>query len=365
MRKFTFIESIFLLISILCAGGLVMGMLAARFDPREAIIYAFFGLAYPFFLLANVVFIAGWLLRRRWIVALLFIAVVLSGLKTINATFQFSGTEGPTVKDSQNLRVMTYNVHNFKEYGSANTVSIKQKMLQVIRDQQPDVVCFQEFYTRFKGEYDTKDSLINSLNMPYYYFVPALENDHEAIGMAIFSKLPIVNKDVITFRSIVGNGGLFIDVKFNGKTIRVYNVHLRSISFEKEDYSYLNRVKNEINPDKKSSKRIYRMLRDAFKKRASDVATVDSALKKCTIPFIIAGDFNDTPASYTVNQLTANLNNAFIMQGQGLGKTYNGAFPNFQIDYIATTKDIEVINYQVTKVKLSDHFPVRADLKIK
>ena len=365
MRKFTFIESIFLIISLLCAVGLVMGTLAARFDPREAFIYAFFGLAYPFFLLANIIFIAGWALKRRWFVALFFTVVMLSGLKTINATIQFIGTEGPALKDAQNLRLMTYNVHNFKEYGSENTVPIKQKMLQVIRDQQPDVLCLQEFYTRYKGEFDTKDSLKSSLNMPYYYFLPSTKNSHEAIGMAIFSKYPILNKEYIPFGVIGGNGAIFIDIAFNGKTVRVYNVHLRSISFEKEDYTYLARVKNEINPDKQSTKRIYKMLRDAFKKRASDVAAVDSALKQCTTPFIIAGDFNDTPASYAVNKLTANLNNAFIMQGWGLGKTYNGAFPNFQIDYIATTKDIDVVNYQVNRIKLSDHFPVRADLKIK
>lgn len=365
MRKVTFIEMLFLLVSLLCATGLIFGTLAAKFDPRETVIFAFFGLAYPFLLLINVILCLSWLLRRRWKIALLLFVIIISGFRTINATFKFNGTEGPAVKEPGHLRIMTYNVHNFKEYGSENSASIKQKMLQTIRDQQPDVICFQEFFTRFKGEFDTKDSLKNSLEMPYYYFVPSAKNSYEAIGMAIFSRFPIVNKDFITFGPINGNGGIFADIEFKGKVVRIYNLHLRSISFGKKDYSYLEKVKTEIKPDKQSTKRIYRMLRDAFKLRAADVALVEDELKKCEIPYIVAGDFNDTPASYAVNRLTSNLNNAFIMKGSGLGKTYNGAFPNFQIDYIATTKDIEVVNYHVSRAKLSDHFPVRADLNIK
>jgi endonuclease/exonuclease/phosphatase family metal-dependent hydrolase len=85
---------------------------------------------------------------------------------------------------------------------------------------------------------------------------------------------------------------------------------------------------------------------------------------KCKTPYLIAGDFNDTPASYVVTQITEKLNNAFIKKGSGFGTTYNGKFPNFQIDYIATSKDLEVLNYKIEKAKLSDHFPVRSDLKL-
>ena len=87
-------------------------------------------------------------------------------------------------------------------------------------------------------------------------------------------------------------------------------------------------------------------------------------MNNCDIPFVIAGDFNDTPASYAVTKITDSLNNAFLKKGSGLGRTYNGKFPNFQIDYIATTKNIEVVNYHIVEAKLSDHFPVRSDLRL-
>ena len=106
------------------------------------------------------------------------------------------------------------------------------------------------------------------------------------------------------------------------------------------------------------------MLRNAFLKRSNQVDLMKAHMKTCKIPFIVAGDFNDTPASYAVTQMTDSLKNTFKEQGTGFGKTYNGKFPNFQIDYIATTQTIDVVNYRIIEAKLSDHFPVRSDLRL-
>jgi len=147
------------------------------------------------------------------------------------------------------------------------------------------------------------------------------------------------------------------------KLFRVYNVHLQSISFQKEDYDYIDKV-SKMDPEYKSSRRIAGMLKNAFIRRSEQVKIMKSAMAICNIPYIIAGDFNDTPASYCVTQITHSLKNAFKEKGSGFGKTYNGAFPNFQIDYVAVTKDFDVINHHISKEKLSDHFPVRSDLKL-
>ncbi|MNL40905.1 hypothetical protein D3C87_1632840 [compost metagenome] len=106
------------------------------------------------------------------------------------------------------------------------------------------------------------------------------------------------------------------------------------------------------------------MLRRAFMKRSAQVDVMKAHMATCKTSFLIAGDFNDTPASYAVTQLTSSLKNTFKEQGTGFGKTYNGKFPNFQIDYIATTQDIDVMNYRIIGARLSDHFPVRSDLRL-
>ena len=82
-------------------------------------------------------------------------------------------------------------------------------------------------------------------------------------------------------------------------------------------------------------------------------------------PYIIAGDFNDTPISYTVKTISRGMNNSFREMGSGFGVTYNGAFPNFQIDYIFTSPEFTVKNYLIINKKLSDHYPVRTDLELK
>lgn len=141
-------------------------------------------------------------------------------------------------------------------------------------------------------------------------------------------------------------------------------MHLQSISFDKQDYNYIDKITRKMDPEYSSSRRILSMLRTAFRKRSDQVDIMKTHFEGCNTPFIIAGDFNDTPASYAVTQLTSTLNSTFVQQGTGFGRTYNGKFPNFQIDYISTTKDIKALNYRVIQAELSDHFPVRSDLML-
>ena len=363
--KPTFLERLVRLIAIALAIGLVLGFLAGRFDPRDFQLIAFFGLAYPFFLALNVLMIIWWCLRKKWTFALGTLALLLIGWNTLTATFGLNGETGKGPKSDVGLiRMMTYNVHSFKPFGQENVEPVKQQMLELIANENPDIICFQEYFTRRKGTFDITDSLKKILKKPHYYFVPSSENDYEATGLAIFSKYPIKNKGEIPFENGWGNESIFVDVLIGKQILRVYNVHLQSISFDKQDYKYIDQVKKKMEPELYPSKRILVMLRNAFLKRSAQVDVMKAHMKTCETPYIVAGDFNDTPASYAVTQMTKSLKNTFKEQGTGFGKTYNGKFPNFQIDYIATTKTIDVINYHIIEAKLSDHFPVRSDLRL-
>ncbi|WEK19774.1 MAG: endonuclease/exonuclease/phosphatase family protein [Candidatus Pedobacter colombiensis] len=363
--KPTFLDRLVRLVAVALALGMVLGFLAGRFDPRSFQLIAFFGLAYPFFLVLNVLMIFWWCLRKRWLFAFSTLFIILLGWSALTATFGFKGEEGKGPKsDAGLIRMMTYNVHSFKPYGQENVEPVKQKMLSLIENENPDIICFQEYFTRRKGTFDITDSLKRILNKPHYYFVPSSQNDYEATGLAIFSKYPIVDKGTIVFgKNYGGNASIYIDVMIKNQKIRIYNVHLQSISFDKQDYDYIDQVK-DLDPKLDPSKRILVMLRNAFLKRSEQVDVMKAHIKTCETPFLIAGDFNDTPASYAVTQLTKSLKNTFKEQGTGFGKTYNGKFPNFQIDYIATTKSIDVMNYHIIEAELSDHFPVRSDLRL-
>jgi len=344
---YNFFDKLLVLFTVFVLIALLLGTIAGVSDPRKLILISYFGLAYPFSLLVAIILTAWWMFRKKWSIGILSLLCIALGYKTLHATFGFGGTEGGKEKKETSIRVMTYNVHSFKLFGEDN------------------IVCFQEFYTRHKGSFNTIDSLKRLLNTKYYYFRPAMNNDYEAYGLAIFSKYPIQSKGEILFEGVGDNMSIYADVNIKGKTMRVYNVHFQSISFQPQDYTFIDELTKKTPGKVSASKRILRMLKYAFIKRSNQVDVMKKEMAQCETPYLIAGDFNDTPASYVVTQITSGMNNSFTEKGSGFGKTYNGKFPNFQIDYIATTKDLDIQNYQITKALLSDHFPVRVDIKFK
>ena len=83
------------------------------------------------------------------------------------------------------------------------------------------------------------------------------------------------------------------------------------------------------------------------------------------IPFVLAGDYNDTPASYLYQKATKYLVDPYVEQGRGLGTTYHGPFPAFRIDYVLHSPDIDALSYKRVKTHISDHYPVVVTLKVK
>jgi endonuclease/exonuclease/phosphatase family metal-dependent hydrolase len=345
---------------------LLLGYLAPIVDPRTAWPIAFFGLAYPPVLLLNVIFILYWLLRKsKW--AFLSIICIAIGYKVLNNNIGLRLSPSVShAQDSTRLRMMTYNVHDFKKYGSNNDVSTKHEILEIIDHQQPDVIGFEEFFSRKHGQYAMIDSIKKILKTDQCYFVPFLGNDYEGIGMAIFSKSPIINTGTIWISDQHNlNQCLYADIKKAGKILRIYAVHLQSIRFDPEDYKYLDEVSKKGKTDMPSARKIGGKLKRAFLRRAEQVATVKAHMAACPYPYVVAGDFNDTPSSFAVNQMAKGLKNAFSEVGSGLGRTYNGNFPNYQIDYIMTTHHFNILSYGVIRKKLSDHYPIYSDLTLR
>lgn len=72
-----------------------------------------------------------------------------------------------------------------------------------------------------------------------------------------------------------------------------------------------------------------------FKKRTADTDFILSHIKDDELPFVLCGDFNDTPISYTYHIIrSTGLHDAFIEKGKGIGETYCGNLPFLRIDYV-------------------------------
>ncbi|MES3017297.1 MAG: endonuclease/exonuclease/phosphatase family protein [Bacteroidota bacterium] len=347
--------------------SLLIAYLSSFISPGTFWPPAFFGLAYPAILLINLIFIIYWLISfPRY--ALLSLIAILAGWNVLSSYIGFRESSGIMVPKSSEsfIRVLTYNVHNFKQFGDKNDKFTKDQILDIIRKEQPDVLCFQEFFSRQRGEYNFRKLITEIMKSNHYFFKPTTDNGYEATGTAIFSKYPIVNSGKVLFaKKMNWNEAVYVDVNTGKKIFRVYNVHFQSISFQPEDYQYLNKVKKDIDTDVGSSVKIVSRLKNAFVKRANQVKLLRSHADSCKTPYIIAGDFNDTPISYTAKTIFKGLQNGFHEKGSGFGVTYNGDFPNFQIDYIVASPEFTFKNYLIVKKKLSDHYPVRTDLELK
>jgi len=364
-KRLPLFDKLFLWINYGFCLALLISYLAPVTDPREFWIVSFFGLAYPVLLLVNGLLILYWMLRRRWFF-LLSAVCIFCGWNVLNNNIGFNNTVSYAPGPKQ-VRVMTYNVHDFKKFGFSKDISTKREILQIITQQQPDIIGFQEFYTRKKGQYDLLDSVKEIMQTDNYYFEIFDSNADECRGMAVFSKFPIISKGLIRLSDEAGSGNqcLYVDVKINDRPFRFYSIHLQSIQFGPEDYKYLDTASKNGFTDVHSTRRLGAKLKRAFLKRADQVFKIKAHAAKCPYPYIISGDFNDTPSSFAVNQMAKGLKNAFREKGFGLGRTYNGDFPNYQIDYIMATPHFDVLSYLVIEKKLSDHYPVVSDLVLR
>lgn len=363
----SFFYKTLLFVNFLAIVALLLSYCATIIDPLSTWYFTMFGLAYPFILLANVLFAMLWLLLKKWffLYSLIFILI---GYQPLTRTFGFRlGTENEMLADSNHLKLMTYNVHNFRTQEGLLDTTLTKGFLSLIKSEAPDVVGFQEFFSRHKGKYDFRDSVFKLLDFKSHYLSKTDSNDYEYTGVAVFSRFPIVANGGIKFEtSEGGNKGVWVDIKKDGKIIRVYVVHLASISFQPEDYSFIHGIKTDLNNTKDvvSSKRIIRKLKLAFEKRSKEVKKLKDHFASCTTPYVVMGDFNDTPASYTLAQMTKGLKNAFQEKGSGLARTYNGDFPNFQIDYVLASPAFNIETYKIIKKNYSDHYPVRANVSL-
>ncbi|KAA6430797.1 endonuclease/exonuclease/phosphatase family protein [Rufibacter glacialis] len=364
----SFLFKLIVFINIGAAFLLVLSHVASYVSPSFFWLASLMALAYPGLLLVNLLFILYWLLVKS---RALFISLfaVLVGFDNLRTQIQLNLFKTEPPAHAQKLRVLSFNARLFDLYDWTGNPRTRDKIFEMVQEEAPDILCFQEFYTTSKttrrNNLDTLLQLQKATNHHVAYTETLRESDHW--GIATFSTYPVVRKGSILFNEKTNNLCIFTDLKVGEDTIRVYNVHFQSNRFKREDYEFLGNPNAKPSNDEKiiASRNIIRRLQVGAVKRAHQVKVVADHIASSPYPVIVCGDFNDPPASYTYNKISKGLQDAFVESGWGLGNTFNGLFSVLRIDYLLHDPRLVGTGYKTIKKNLSDHYAIVSDLWLK
>jgi endonuclease/exonuclease/phosphatase family metal-dependent hydrolase len=193
---------------------------------------------------------------------------------------------------------------------------------------------------------------------PYSHFEYSYRNKSErGIGLATFSRYPIVKKGTLKFEN-TANESMYTDIVVEGDTIRIINNHLQSVQLRANNYAFLDSLKIRYNDQNiRELHDLSSRLKQAFIKRAEQAKKVSLTIKNSPHPVIVCGDFNDTPVSYSYHKIRGKLKDAWVETGKGWGNTYSGRLP-FRIDYIFYDSYFKSLEFERVKTQLSDHYPI-------
>lgn len=343
--------------------ALFLSDIAIYINPEHTWIPAFAGLGYVPLFVAN--FLAAILLlafRKR--ICLLPSLAILIGWSNISNTFSMHASGEAPLKNDRSLRIMTWNTHYFNYMQHQSVDSSRLQMLDMINEYAPDVVCIQEFSLANIYSASMEKKIAQRLNMPYWY-LQDMESDTR--GMVIYSKYPIVFKKLIPFQDKgSGNQAILADLKINDRRVRIYSVHLESIRLNENQVGYIREITKGKKEDIRPGKVIAGQLKRAFIKRAEQVKIIRTNTDTCRSAYIICGDFNDPPSSYSFHQMKKGLQNTFQQKGTGIIPiTYHRSVFKYQIDHILASKDLQIDSHYIIRRKLSDHYPVICDFRFK
>ena len=235
----------------------------------------------------------------------------------------------PPNSNATRLRVASYNIKHGE--GSDNKVDLSRSAA-LLNNFHADIIGLQEVdnLARRSGKIDQAASLGKQLNMESA-FGSFMDYDGGRYGMAILSRFPIKKQyDIPLPEGLEPRIALACEIELPNKEVIVaVNVHF--------DYAKNDKVRFE---------------------QARHLASV---LKKLEFPYVLLGDFNDTPKSKTLRRLSANSLEAEKPKSDQF--TFSSTDPRKEIDFIFAApanrwKNLQCLVFDGPKT--SDHRPVLA-----
>ena len=330
--------------------------------PTAHLLAGFVMLSLPIVLLLHVCF-AGWFLVFNWrkmgwsVVALLLSFPFWA--RTYTSTLFPQKKAKPASSEAftlMNYNVMSFDVlHHLDKINPQNALDLVEWTVKA----DADIKCFQEFHNNNQSpHFNTLQRLKNAGYRHQALLLPANSpREQNFFGMALVSKFPIVAQGSQEFEN--QNGLIWADIRLKGRTVRVINVHFRSliVRFNKLGTAYKNRDYAE---GKAATRTVLARLKYGFEKHAAEWKIVRKYVEESPHPVLVCGDFNETPYSYLYGQFRQRLANAFEESGHGFGFSYKNTPRFIRIDnqfFDSKAFDIQQFDTR-TDIKYSDHYPV-------
>lgn len=361
----------FFIIANICAALLfLLGSYGYLFNPTYFWLIGILTLTAFYFLLTLIAFMFFWFFVKPRLAFISLISILLAFGSMSNILPLRLSQNFTKEKKGNELRVMTWNVAQFNVMDDKKHPAVKKQMFDIINEYQPDIACFQEMVAEDSTvrDHGHVEDFLERLHFTDYLYSYNSKEDfwgYAHFGIITFSKYPIVNKKTVSWYPNDYNSIFqYVDIVKGEDTIRVFNIHLQSLRFSRSNLKYIDKPSVEDENALKESKNIIGKFKTGFLKRQKQADRIREEIDKSPYPVIINGDFNDVPNSYAYHTIGGNLQNAFVEKGGGLGRTFSGISPVLRIDNIFVDKKIAVKQFLTIKKKLSDHFPIIADVQM-
>lgn len=337
-------------ISIIPAILAVGGFMASRLHPARYTELQWLGLFLPLILGINIVLALYWICRKKgWFIfpllALLLNIPYFSGI----IQWPFKRMD-PAARE---LNVATYNIQHGTGGGLPAT---SREFAGFMYDEKIDILCLQEFPDAGEARMNLIAEICGFL--PHY---TVLSSSPQNMPIALFSKYPILQSQVIVFPVESKNTAMWADLDIDGQIIRIFNIHLQTTNLNQ------NRIGTPDNIDRATSRviRLKDIMNENCVKRAVQADLVRIIMDDSPHPLIVCGDFNDTPASYAYGKIKGKLHDSFRSCGKGYGYTYKYLRKLLRIDYILYSPEMfRGVRYYSPELEYSDHKPVIVSLDL-
>ncbi len=311
-----------------CAGPIV--------PPNIFLFLSFLSISVPVLILVNILFLGYWVFRRKKQFLLSFFTLIIAYF-FLDSFFNLNFTTEPIL--DEDLSIMSYNTNYFNN-NYRNDTTVGDGIVAFVKDNDPDVVCFQEF------------SKSGDNKFKYYPFKYVTPFSSDKSIQAIYSKYQIIANGSLNFPN-TGNNAIYADIVINTDTIRVYNIHLQSLSIRPGSFK------------REAPQRLFKRLGDSFIKQRQQAELIVAHFKDSPYRQIICADMNNSQYSNVFHEIKGDMQDSFKEKGKGYGSTYIFKFLPIRIDFILMDKSIEIKAHRNFDEKLSDHYAIMASFRLK